>query len=242
MDGRTAVVTGGGRGIGAAICRALAAGGADVVVLDRDLGSAKEVADEIGGSAVQCDVSDFVSVTAALSELDVAILVNNAGFDRFAWFTDTTPEYWQELLAVNLMGTFACTHAVLPAMQRNKYGRIINVTSEAGRIGSKGNAVYAAAKAGVHGFTKSIARENARFGITVNAVLPGPTETPLLDEVRALGEQGDKMIAAMKAGTQLGRLGTPEEVAALVAFLCSDAASYLTAEVIGVSGGMGISG
>lgn len=242
MDGRTAVVTGGGRGIGAAICRALAAGGADVVVLDRDLGPAKEVADEIGGTPLQCDVSDFAAVAAALGDVDAAILVNNAGFDRFAWFTDTTPEYWQELVSVNLLGTLACTHAVLPAMQRAGYGRIVNVTSEAGRIGSKGNAVYAAAKAGVHGFTKSIARENARFGITVNAVCPGPTETPLLDEVRALGEQGDKMIAAMKAGTQLGRLGTTDEVAAAVAFLCSEQASYVTAEIIGVSGGMGLGG
>lgn len=189
---------------------------------------------------MQCDVSDHTAVATALAQVDAQILVNNAGFDRFTWFTDTTPQYWQELLSVNLGGTLACTHAVLPAMQRGRYGRIVNVTSEAGRIGSKGNAVYAAAKGGVHAFTKSIARENARYGITVNAVCPGPIETPLLGKVRELGEAGNRMVAAMIGGTQLGRLGQPEEVAAAVAFLASEAASYITAEIIGVSGGMGL--
>jgi len=239
VHGRIAVVTGGGRGIGAAICRSLGAAGAAVVVVDRDLVPAREVASEIGGTALECDVGDPDAVEGALAGLDAAILVNNAGFDQFGWFTDVTPTAWRRLLAVNLEGVFACTRAVLPAMRRAGYGRIVNVASEAGRIGSKGNAVYAAAKGGVLAFTKSMAREGARYGITVNAICPGPIETPLLDAVRAL-EHGDAMVGAMIAGTQLGRLGTPEEVAAPVVFLCSEESGYITGEILGVSGGMGL--
>lgn len=242
LGGRTAVVTGGGRGIGAAICRRLARDGAHVVVLDRDRAPAVDVAEAIGGEALAVDVTIPADVESALSGRAVDILVNNAGYDSFAWFTDVTPQQWRALLAVNLEGVFACTRAVLPYMQRQRHGRIINVSSEAGRVGSKGNAVYAAAKGGVIAFTKSIARENARFAITANAVLPGPVDTPLLDEIRGMGEPGERMIAAMTAGTQLGRLGVPEEIAPAVAFLASDDASYVTAEAWGVSGGMGISG
>lgn len=238
--GRTAVVTGGGRGIGAAVCRALAAGGASVVVLDRDAAPAEEIAKETGGTALVLDVADPEAVAAGLRGLGAEILVNNAGYDQFAWFTDVTVDQWRALIAVNLEGVLACTQAVLPGMQRAGYGRIVNVSSEAGRIGSKGNAVYAATKGAVIAFSKSIARENARFGITVNTVCPGPIDTPLLDKVRALGERGAAMEAAMKAGTQLGRLGTPVEAAAAIAFLCSPDASYITGETLGVSGGMGL--
>lgn len=239
--GQRAVVTGGGRGIGAAIVRRLAAEGASVVVLDRDLDVAEQLAAEVGGEPAQVDVTDPAAVRAALGgQRAFEVLVNNAGFDAFGWFTEVSPEQWRRLIAVNLEGVLACTQAVLPGMQRARYGRIVTVSSEAGRIGSKGNAVYAAAKAGVIGFTKSIAREDARFGVTANVVAPGPVETPLLDEVRALGDVGTRMVAAMEAGTQLGRLGTPEEIAAAVAFLASPEASYVTGEVLGVSGGMGL--
>jgi 2-hydroxycyclohexanecarboxyl-CoA dehydrogenase len=239
FTGRTAIVTGGGRGIGEAICRALAAGGASVHVVDRDAEPAEKVAAEIDGTPVVLDVSDFAAVEERLSAIGADILVNNAGFDEHCWFTEATPEYWRRLVSVNLEGVFACTHAVLRGMQERRYGRIVNVASEAGRIGSKGNAVYAATKGGVIVFSKSIALENARFSITSNTILPGPIDTPLLDQVRA-HPKGDDMIAAMKRLTPLGRLGEPREVADAVAFLCSEEATYITGETLGVSGGMGI--
>jgi 2-hydroxycyclohexanecarboxyl-CoA dehydrogenase len=213
-------------------------------VVDIDLAPAREVAEEIGGEPLGLDVADAETVRAALGEVrgGFQVLVNNAGYDEFCWFTEVAPQRWRRMLAVNLEGVFACTQAVLPAMQRARYGRILTVSSEAGRIGSKGNAVYAATKAAAFGFTKSIARENARFGITANTLVPGPIETPLLDKVRAQGEIGERQIAAMKAGTQLGRLGTPQEVAAAAAFLVSPEAAFVTGETLGVSGGMGLGG
>jgi 2-hydroxycyclohexanecarboxyl-CoA dehydrogenase len=241
LAGQRAVVTGGANGIGAGIARRLAAEGAHVLVVDLDLDAATALAGEIGGSAARVDVSDPDAVRAALGgDEPFQVLVNNAGYDEFSWFTDVEPARWRRMLAVNLEGVFACTQAVLPAMQAARYGRIITVSSEAGRIGSKGNAVYSATKAAAFGFTKSIARENARFGITANTVVPGPIETPLLDKVRAQGEIGERQVAAMKAGTQLGRLGTPEEVAAGVAYLASAEAGFVTGESLAVSGGMGL--
>jgi len=243
LAGHRAVVTGAGRGIGAGIARRLAAEGAHVTVVDIDPAPAREVAEEIGGEALELDVADADAVRAALGgERGFEVLVNNAGYDEFRWFTDVSPQRWRRMIAVNLEGVFACTQAVLPAMQRARYGRILTVSSEAGRIGSKGNAVYAATKAAAFGFTKSIARENARFAITANTLVPGPIETPLLDKVRAQGEIGERQIAAMKAGTQLGRLGTPEEVAAAAAFFVSPEAAFVTGEALGVSGGMGLGG
>lgn len=243
LVGQRAVVTGGGRGIGAGIARRLADEGAHVTVVDIDLAPAREVAEEIGGEPLGLDVADAEAVRAALGgDRRFQVLVNNAGYDEFCWFTDVAPQRWRRMLAVNLEGVFACTQAVLPAMQRARYGRILTVSSEAGRIGSKGNAVYAATKAAAFGFTKSIARENARFAITANTLVPGPIETPLLDKVRAQGEIGERQIAAMKAGTQLGRLGTTGEVAAAAAFLVSPEAAFVTGETLGVSGGMGLGG
>jgi 2-hydroxycyclohexanecarboxyl-CoA dehydrogenase len=241
LEGRRALVTGGASGIGAAIARRLAAEAANVVIGDVNSDGAREVAAEIGAEAATLDVSD----PAAAAEVVGAhgpfeILVNNAGTDDFAFFTDMTPERWRRLLAVNLEGVFACTHAVLPAMQKAGYGRIVNIASEAGRVGSKGSAVYSAAKGGVIAFTKTIARENGRYGITANAIAPGPIDTPLLNSARALGDLGERVIETMRNATQLRRLGSPEEVAAAVAFLASDDASYVTGETLGVSGGLGM--
>jgi NAD(P)-dependent dehydrogenase (short-subunit alcohol dehydrogenase family) len=240
LGGRRAFVTGGARGIGAAISRCLAAEGAHVFVGYRSSSDGPALAAEIGGTAVQLDVADPESARAALEGVGtLEILVNNAGMDDMAFFTELTPERWRPQLAVNLEGVLNVTHVALPPMQAAGYGRIVNVSSEAGRIGSKRGSVYAAAKAGVIAFTKSIARENARYGITANNVLPGPIETPMLEENRR-GPRGDEVIAAMASATLLRRIGTPEEVADVVAFLASDRASYITGETLGVSGGMGI--
>jgi 2-hydroxycyclohexanecarboxyl-CoA dehydrogenase len=240
LTGRRAFVTGGARGIGAAICRALADEGAHVFVGFQSSPDGPALADEIGGTAVQLDVADPESASAAVTELGTLdILVNNAGIDDMGFFTDYTPERWRPQLAVNLEGVFNVTLAALPAMQQARYGRIVNVSSEAGRIGSKRGSVYAAAKAGVIAFTKSIARENARYGITANNVLPGPIETPMLEANRH-GPRGDEVVAAMAGATLLNRIGEPEEVASMVAFLASERAAYITGETIGVSGGMGV--
>jgi 2-hydroxycyclohexanecarboxyl-CoA dehydrogenase len=242
LEGRKALVTGGASGIGAAIARRLAAEGAQVTIGDLNLEGATEVAGEISGLAIELDVTDLGSAQAAVgaAQPPIDILVNNAGTDEFGFFAQTTPEQWLKVVDVNLYGVLNCTFAALPGMQEAGYGRMVNIASEAGRVGSKGSAVYSAAKAGVIGFTKVMAREGARFGITANAIAPGPIETPLLMQARELGEIGDKVIETMKAGTQLRRLGQPEEVAAAVAFLASDDASYVTGETLGVSGGLGM--
>jgi 2-hydroxycyclohexanecarboxyl-CoA dehydrogenase len=244
LEGRKALVTGGASGIGAAVARRLAAEGADVTIGDLNLDAASEVAGEISGLAIELDVTDLGSAQAAVNSAGppIDILVNNAGTDEFGFFTQTTPEQWEKVIGVNLRGVLNCTHAALPGMQDAGYGRIVSIASEAGRVGSKGSAVYSAAKGGVIAFTKVMARENARFGITANAIAPGPIETPLLMAAKEFGEIGEKIIENMKAGTQMKRLGQPEEVAAAVAFLCSDDSSYVTGECIGVSGGMGMVG
>jgi 2-hydroxycyclohexanecarboxyl-CoA dehydrogenase len=241
LEGRKALVTGGASGIGAAIAARLAAEGAEVWVGDIDVPGAEKVAGEIAGHAIELDVTDLDSASAAVAaagRLDV--LVNNAGTDEFGFFTQTTPEQWQRVIAINLVGVLNCTYAALKGMQGAKYGRIVSISSEAGRVGSKGSAVYSAAKGGVIAFMKTIARENARYGITANSIAPGPIETPLLMGAKALGEIGEKLIENMKGMTQIGRLGRPDEVAAAAAFLASEDATFVTGETLGVSGGLGM--
>ena len=243
LEGKNALVTGGASGIGAAISRRLAAEGAKVTIGDINTELADEVAGEISADVVKLDVTDLDSAKAAVEATGTLdILINNAGTDEFGFFTQTTPEQWDKVLAVNLNGVLNCTYAALPGMQEAGYGRMVNIASEAGRVGSKGSAVYSAAKGGVIAFTKVMAREGARFGINANGIAPGPIETPLLMQAAEFGEIGRKIIDNMKAGTQLRRMGQPEEVAAAVAFLSSDDASYVTGEIIGVSGGMGMVG
>jgi 2-hydroxycyclohexanecarboxyl-CoA dehydrogenase len=244
LEGRIALVTGGASGIGAATARRLAAEGARVGVADLNEASARSVASEIDGLAVHMDVADAGSAQAGVAAIEdalgpVDVLVNNAGTDRFAFFVNTDEALWDFVLGVNLRGTIAVTHAVLGGMQQRGRGAIVNVASEAGRVGSQGSVVYSAAKAGVIGFTRAVARESSRFGVRVNAVAPGPIDTPLLNAApEELGELGERLKAGMIAATSMRRIGQPEEVAAAIAFLASDDASFVTGQTINVSGGL----
>ena len=244
LDGRSALVTGAASGIGAATARRLAAEGARVALADLDEDGAHSVAGEIDGYAVAMDVADPDSASAGVAEAaelvgPIDVLVNNAGTDRFAFFVNTDEALWDFVLGVNLRGTIAVTHAVLDGMQRRGAGAIVNVASEAGRVGSQGSVVYSAAKAGVIGFTRAVARESSRFGVRVNAVAPGPIDTPLLNAAPVeLGEIGERLKAGMIAATSMRRIGQPEEVAAAIAFLASDDASFVTGQTINVSGGL----
>jgi 2-hydroxycyclohexanecarboxyl-CoA dehydrogenase len=244
LEGKIALVTGGAGGIGAATSRRLAAEGAQVAVTDLNGDTARSVAGEIDGSGYELDVTDALQVQAAVQEVEadigpVDVLVNNAGIDEFGFFVNTEPGMWDRVLAVNLLGVIGMTHAVLPGMQERGRGSIVNVASEAGRVGSQGSAVYSAAKAGVIGFTKAIALESARRGVRCNAVAPGPIETPLLMAApEYLGELGERLVQGMVGATAMRRIGQPDEVAASVAYLASDDASYVTGQTLGVSGGL----
>jgi 2-hydroxycyclohexanecarboxyl-CoA dehydrogenase len=244
LEGRIALVTGGASGIGAATARRLAAEGARVAIGDINEDGARAIAGELDGLACVLDVTSVESAAEAVgkvtSELgDIDVLVNNAGTDLFEFFVNTTPGLWDFVLGINLRGVLAVTHAVLPGMQERRSGAIVNVSSEAGRVGSQGSAVYSAAKGGVIGFTKAIAREAARYRVRVNAVAPGPIETPLLNAApKLLGERGKRLKQAMVNTTALGRSGEADEVAAAIAFLASDDASYITGQTLGVSGGL----
>ena len=239
LENRTALVTGGASGIGAATCRRLAAEGARVAVTDMNLEGAREVADEITGAAYELDVRSEESIRAAVDAAEAELgpidaLINNAGYDEWGFFTNTDPDLWDRVLAVNLRGVIAVTHAVLPGMQERRRGRIVNTASEAGRVGSSGSAIYSAAKAGVIGFTKAIAIENGRYGITSNAIAPGPIDTPLLMAApEAFGDLGKRLVENMVGSTNLRRLGQPDEVAAAIVFLASDDASYITGQALG---------
>ncbi len=230
-------MTGGAGGIGAATCRRLAAEGARVAVTDLQLDAAQAIADEIDGQAYVLDVSsdDSIGQAVAAAESDLGridVLVNNAGYDEWGWFGQTQPEMWDRVLAVNLRGVLAVTHAVLSGMQGRGGGRIVNVASEAGRAGSAGSAAYSAAKAGVIGFAKALAQENASRGITVNVIAPGYNATEM---VRAVPEEVLK--SKILPLIPVGRLGEAEEIARAVLFLAGEDGGFITGSTLSINGG-----
>jgi 2-hydroxycyclohexanecarboxyl-CoA dehydrogenase len=242
MAERVALVTGGARGIGRAIALALAADGRAVAVGDLLLEQARETAaavEQQGGRAlaVELDVTDGGSVAAAVDAASaglgpVDVLVNNAGWDEMRPFVETDEEFWDRVIEVNYKGCLRMTRALLPGMVERGFGRLVNIGSDAGRVGSSLEAVYSGAKGGVIAFTKTVARETARSGVTANSVCPGPTRTPMLDEM------DDDLVAALERAVPMKRLGEPEDVAAAVAFFASDAAGFITGQTLSVSGGL----
>jgi 2-hydroxycyclohexanecarboxyl-CoA dehydrogenase len=242
LAGKVVLVTGAARGIGRAIATRLAQEGARVAIADVDAEGAAKTAREIGGGAigVRIDVTDTAQIRTAVAEVSerlgaIDVLVNNAGWDKVEPFVKSEEPTWDKVLAINLKGPIACARAVLDAMIERRSGRIVSISSDAGRVGSAGEAVYSGAKAGVIGFSKTLAREVARYGITVNVVCPGPTNTPLFEEMAGGNEQ---LAASLARAIPLGRLGEPADLAGAVAFLASDDAAFVTGQTLSVSGGL----
>jgi 2-hydroxycyclohexanecarboxyl-CoA dehydrogenase len=242
LSGKTVLVTGGGGAIGSAICARFAEEGAKVLVADRNRETAETAAKTVNGKALVFDISDYQAARAATKELPIDILVNNAGWDRFQNFADSRPDEWEALIAINLRGPLNMHHLVLPQMLERGRGRIVNISSDAARVGSSGEAVYAACKGGIISFSKTLAREVARKSITVNVVCPGPTDTPILRGFLGEGEAGQKVYDALVRAVPMKRVGQPGDIPGIVAFLASDDAAFITGQVISVSGGLTMAG
>jgi 2-hydroxycyclohexanecarboxyl-CoA dehydrogenase len=250
---KTVIVTGGGGGIGGATCRRFAREGARVAVFDMNLDAAepwpRRSAPTAAGQApgLRCDITDRAAVDAAVAAAQerfgpIDVLVNNAGWDVFKPFTKTEPAQWDKLIAINLTGALHMHHAVLPGMAARKAGRIVNIASDAARVGSSGEAVYAACKGGLVAFSKTIAREHARHGITVNVVCPGPTDTALFADYKQGAGNPEKLMEAFTRSIPLGRIGQPDDLPGAILFFASDDAAFVTGQVLSVSGGLTMNG
>jgi 2-hydroxycyclohexanecarboxyl-CoA dehydrogenase len=245
LQDKIAIVTGAGQGIGRGIATKLAAEGATVAVADINESTAKEVAAELGGGAIgiPTDVTSREAVAAMVGHVHEAfgridVLVNNAGWDKVGPFTDSDPADWDRIMHINLYGVLHTCHAVLPIMAAQGHGKVVNIASDAGRVGSSGEAVYSAAKGGIIAFTKTIAREMARHQINCNVVCPGPADTPLF---ASIGGDNPKLREALIRSIPFRRLAQPEDLANVVAFLASDEAGYVTGQTVSVSGGLTMS-
>ena len=252
FTGRTVVVTGGGGGIGSAICRRFAEAGAKGAVVDLNRSAAQSVADSIesaGGTAqaVELDLTDFDATGAAVAMIEadlgpIDVLVNNAGWDVFTPFLKSGPEFWEKIIGINLRAVLNITHPVLARMAERGGGRIVSIASDAARVGSSGESVYAACKAGVIAFSKTLAREHSRQGVTFNVVCPGVTETGMLENFLEPAGDKEKLKTAFQRAVPMGRLGQPDDLPGAVLFFASDDAAFVTGQVISVSGGLTMHG
>ncbi|MPW45822.1 2-hydroxycyclohexanecarboxyl-CoA dehydrogenase [Acinetobacter guerrae] len=252
LQDKVIIVTGGAGGIGSATCKRLAQEGAKVAVLDMNLDAAQALAADIQANhgkalAVQCDITNREVVDQAIQKTQQELgaidgLVNNAGWDVFKPFIKTNAAEWERLIQINLVGMLNMHHAVLPFMIEKNSGRIVNIASDAARVGSSGEAVYAACKGGLLSFSKTLAREHSRNNITINVICPGPTDTALLAGVTEGASNPEKLREAFTRAIPLGRLGQPDDLASSIAFFLSDDASFITGQVLSVSGGLTMSG
>lgn len=250
LKGKNAIVTGGGSGIGRQVAIRLAEEGVKVHILDINLKGAKESLGKLGdqaGMALEVDISDYDTVTNALKQIldvdeTVSCLVNNAGWDRAIPFMETDADLWKKVIDINYLGPIHLLHATLPAMVKAGVGKVVNISSDAGRVGSSGESIYAGCKAGVIALGKSIAREVAKTGICINTVCPGPTDTALFADFAGEGDYGQRIRQGLERAIPMRRLGQPEDLAGVVAFLLSEDANFITGQVISVSGGLTMHG
>ncbi len=252
LEGKVVVVTGGGSGIGRAVCQRFAQEGAKLAILDINASGAAETGKLIadtGGVArsYESDISDYDAVEAVVRAVEqnlgaIDVLVNNAGWDEAKAFLSTEPVLWRKIIDINLYGPLNLHHTVVSRMVQREAGKVINVASDAGRVGSSGEAVYSACKGGIIAFSKTLARELAQKNVQINSVCPGPTQTPLLASFAGDGEQGRRLVEGLIRAIPMRRLGQPADYPGIIAFLASSDADYITGQTISVSGGLTMHG